>query len=103
MKVQLGKMLALGGVCAIMAVVGGSAEAQRDYRRPDRPGIRANSAGYRRSTRWIDPVRARREIAILKRTYDHEIRSGHPAAAMRAHMRASAIRRQLREQRYDDM
>ena len=123
MKVQLCRLLAIGGLGAIMAGVGGGALAQRpdgDFRHRDDTMIgdnhrmdhgdhmgrmdRMDHGGRmdRMDRGGFDVRSARRQIAILKMTYDHEIRSGHPAAAMRAHLRARAIRARLREHNYMD-
>jgi L-serine deaminase len=86
MKVLLTRALALSGLCAVFACTVGAAVAQ-DYR-------------YHRENRRSGGFQnARRELQVLHQVYDHEIRSGHPAAAMRAHNRANAIRARLREQR----
>jgi hypothetical protein len=87
MKVLLTRALALSGLCAIFACAAGAAVAQ-DYHNHRENG---------RSGSFQD---ARAELQVLHRVYDHEIQSGHPAAAMRAHMRANAIRERLRHQRH---
>jgi len=88
--VSLTKIMALGGLCALLGSACTAAVAQ-DWR-PDRMD---------RGTDRITSVQAaRHELQVLHRVYDHEIRSGHPEAAMRAHMRAERIRARLREHRW---
>ncbi|HLJ54196.1 MAG TPA: hypothetical protein VKT77_04100 [Chthonomonadaceae bacterium] len=104
MKVNFTRMMALGGALALMLTVGAGAFAQdSDMHRRDRDFIRVHSAGYRDRddmSGW-NVARARREIMVLKRTYDHEIRSGHPAMAMKAHLKAKRIREWLRAHNAD--
>lgn len=92
MKVLLARALALSGLCAVFAGGARVAVAQdsrdhQDYR---------NHSEDRRSG---GVQNARQELQVLHRVYDHEIRSGHPAAAMRAHIRANEIRARLHERR----
>lgn len=77
----LPKAAALGGLCALLLGATGGAIAQ----------------GYHHD--WHHPhhaVRARRHLKVLHAVYAHEIKSGHPEAAMRAHMKAKAIRAHIR-------
>ena len=100
MRTLMGKILAVGGACALLGTASIGAFAQRydDYRW-HRDDIRVERTGYRSHSDWSSVRRLRNELQVLHRVYDHEIKSGHPAAAMRAHMRAERIRARLREMR----
>jgi len=98
MKDRLNRMLAIGGFCITLAATCGIAGAQVDpNRRQDREDYRIRRAGYTDTQSEIR--RLRRRILECKQVYDHEIRSGHTAAALRAHNRASAARERIRELR----
>jgi len=109
MKVLIAKLAALGGACALLATASAGAFAQdydhHDYDHHDRwshrDDIRVERAGWRSHGDMSSVRRMRHELQVLHAVYDHEIRSGHPAAAMRAHMRANAIRERLRDMRGD--
>ena len=114
MKVSIGKLLAAAGLCALFGATGAGANAQRnddermhrndDHRMGDhRMGDhgRMGGGGFKSHLSEASTRRLRREILSLKAVYDHEIKSGHTAAALRAHRRANAIREQLHERRHD--
>jgi L-serine deaminase len=105
----MGNLLAVAGFCALFGAAGAGANAQRsDDHKMDRMGDhgmsdhdRMGGGGFRSHLSEASTRRLRREILSLKAVYDHEIRSGHTAAALRAHRRANAIREQLHERRHD--
>jgi hypothetical protein len=102
MKTLMGKILAVGGACALFGTASIGAFAQDyGYHRWHRDGIRVERTGFRTDGDWSSIRRMRRELSVLHSVYDHEIRSGHPAAAMRAHMRAERIRERIHEMRGD--
>jgi hypothetical protein len=88
MKVLLNRTLALGAVLALIGLAGTSATAQ-------------TWGNYRRSGYTSDQIRReRREIEVLQRIYEREMRRGNRAAAWRAHLRAERLRERIRVQRY---
>src|SRR5690348_11882811 len=112
----MGNLLAVVGLCALFGAAGAGANAQRhddhgtnDSRmHGDDHGMRdsrmhgddrGEGGGFRSRLSTTSTRKLRRELMVLKRVYDHEIKSGHTAGAMRAHMRANAIRAQLHERR----
>ena len=89
MKVIFTKMLALGGLCALIATAGSAVSAQgfshRDGTFPPR------RVGY---------GTAHQRIQKLQRVYARSVHTGNTAAARRAHWRAQAIRERLRARRH---
>ena len=96
MKVILTKVLALGGLCALLVGAGNAASAQ-GYDRYDhhRTGYWQETDYHRRPIGF----ETRRRIESLQREYAHAMRVGDYAAARRAHWRAQQLRERLRESR----
>ena len=81
MTISLPKVAALGGLCALLLSANGGAIAQ----------------GYHHDWHHHHTTRhARKHLKVLHAVYAHEIKSGHPAAAMKAHLQAKAIRAHIR-------
>lgn len=79
MKVFLAKALALGGLCALFAGFGTSANAQSVHHHAARV--------------------AHHRIKKAQRVYAHAVHHGNYAAAARAHAHAMAVRARLRAHR----
>jgi hypothetical protein len=98
------KALALGGLCALLLGAGHAASAQGDahpgYGRRHHTWQRsADAQTYGRQGAHRGAARARRHLQVLHAVYNHEIKSGHPEAAMQAHLHAKAIRARIRARR----
>ena len=89
MTLSLSKALALGGLCALV-LGGGSAVSAQGYDHYNYHHHYGHGAG-----------RARRHLQVLHAVYNHEIKSGHPEAAMEAHLHAKAIRAHIRARHHD--
>ncbi len=83
MKISITNILALGGLCALLAGSAGAASAQA-Y---GGPGMHPGA------------MHARRHIQGLKAAYAHDVATGHYRAAQRAHLKARAIRQHVRAHR----
>jgi len=96
MKVILTKVLALGGLCALLAGAGNAASAQGyDRYNHSRAGTWSETNYHRRPTGFG----IRQRIQDLQAEYAHATRVGDYAAARRAHWRAQQLRERLRERR----
>lgn len=81
------KSVALCGVCALFAGIGGAASAQGDY----------GHGGY--GDHHGPMHHPRQAVLRQKAIYARAVAHGHYAAAERAHLRASAIRHHVRAHR----
>ncbi len=93
------KALALGSLCALLLSAGHGAAAQGyDHSRYGHNTRHYGADAQRFGRTGVHPGagRARRRLQVLHAVYNHEIKSGHPAAAMQAHLHAKAIRSRIR-------
>ena len=95
MKVILTKVLALGGLCALLAGAGNAASAQGYDHYGHRSGYWQETDYHRRPTSFG----LRQRIEDLQREYAHDMRVGDYSGARRAHWRAQQLRMRLREHR----
>jgi hypothetical protein len=102
MKVILTKVLALGGLCALLVGAGSTAFAQ-GYDRNDQNNRydQNNRFDHRDMGRDNHSMvfGTRQRILDLQREYAHDIRIGDYEGARRAHFRAAQLRAQLRDHR----
>ena len=110
MKISAPKVLALGGLCALLVGAGSAAFAQGDngqYRHYDHGQYYqthnygdGQDSQYRQSYQYRHGNRnERRRLDRLHAAYGRAVRHGHYNVAERAHRRAQAIRARIRAQR----
>ncbi|MCW3096711.1 MAG: hypothetical protein JWL77_2329 [Chthonomonadaceae bacterium] len=97
MKVVLTKVLALGGLCALLVGAGNTAFAQ-GYDRYDHHDMGYDHRDMGRDNRSI-VFGTRQRIQELQRSYARNMRMGNYEAARRAHLQAEALRSRLRDRR----
>ena len=100
MTILLNKVVALGGLCALLAGTGTAAFAQGYGDHQDRHFDQAQGRhDWHHGQAVTQSERLR--LARLHRVYTKDARSGHYGAAERAHLHAQAIRQDLRAQHHD--
>jgi hypothetical protein len=97
MKVLITKVLALGGLCALLVGAGNTAFAQ-GYDRNDHHDMGYDHRDMGRDNRSM-VFGTRQRIQELQRSYAHNMHMGNYAAARRAHLRAEELRSHLRGHR----